>query len=79
MDDRNSSARRVCRERGGEWVRPNTVNLAVAADERRAGIDFALEPGGMPMRGKVTEHGGSPIAGARLVAEVPATELPTSR
>ena len=55
------------------------MNLAVAADERRAGIDFALEPGGMPMRGKVTEHGGSPIAGARLVAEVPATELPTSR
>ena len=43
--------------------------LAIASGEQRTGIDFALETGGQPVRGTVSDVLGGPIAGARVTAK----------
>jgi hypothetical protein len=43
-------------------------HLAVAVDQARTGIDFALDAGGTPVRGTVTDVGGGPIGGAHVSA-----------
>jgi protocatechuate 3,4-dioxygenase beta subunit/membrane-associated protease RseP (regulator of RpoE activity) len=42
--------------------------LAIAAGSTRGGLDLALEPGGTVVSGTVSDIGGGPIAGARVVA-----------
>ncbi len=42
--------------------------LTISSGEQRTGIDFALDAGGAPLRGTVSDVGGGPIQGARVTA-----------
>ena len=58
-----------------EFLPANHAKLTIAAAAPHAGIDISLEPGGVLVRGMVSDYDGKPIVGARIEVSCASTEL----